>query len=78
MVCFRYRGGLEDEATMKDVNQEILLRLQESGVAAQSATVIGERSAIRVANVNHRTRREDFDILLREVIRLGNEISAGN
>ena len=77
VVCFRYRGSLEDEATLKQVNQEILLRLQESGVAAPSATVIGGRFAIRIANVNHRTRREDFDILVREVIRLGNDISAG-
>jgi aromatic-L-amino-acid decarboxylase len=78
VVCFRYRGDLEDEAILKNVNQEILIRLQESGVAAPSATIIGERFAIRVANVNHRTRREDFEILVREVSRLGNEISAGH
>jgi aromatic-L-amino-acid/L-tryptophan decarboxylase len=78
VVCFRYCGRLKDEAAMKQVNQEILLRLHESGVAAPSATVIGGRFAIRVANVNHRTRREDFDILVREVIRLGEEISADN
>lgn len=77
VVCFRYRGGLEDEASLKKVNQEILLRLQESGVAAPSATVIGGHFAIRVANVNHRTRREDFDLLVQEVLRLGKEISAG-
>jgi aromatic-L-amino-acid decarboxylase len=78
VVCFRYRGDLEDEASLKNVNQEILLRLQETGIAAPSATVIGERFAIRVANVNHRTRREDFEILVREVIRMGDEISASD
>jgi hypothetical protein len=30
--------------------------------------------AIRVANVNNRSRREDFEILVREVIRFGEEI----
>jgi aromatic-L-amino-acid/L-tryptophan decarboxylase len=77
VVCFRYRGRLQDETILKDVNQEILFRLHESGVAAPSGTVIGGRFAIRVANVNHRSRREDFELLVREVIRLGNEISAG-
>jgi glutamate/tyrosine decarboxylase-like PLP-dependent enzyme len=77
VVCFRYRGRLEEEAALKRVNQEILFRLHESGVAAPSGTVIGGRFAIRVANVNHRSRYEDFELLVREVIRLGREISAG-
>jgi hypothetical protein len=29
-----------------------------------------------VANVNHRTRREDFECLVNEVVRLGKEITA--
>lgn len=77
VVCFRYRGNLKEEAGLKAVNQEIVLRLQESGIAAPSSTLIGGRFAIRVANVNHRSQREDFEILVREVIRLGNEISVG-
>jgi len=77
VVCFRYRGRLQEEAALKDLNQEILFRLHESGVAAPSGTVIGGRFAIRVANVNHRSRYEDFELLVREVIRLGREISAG-
>lgn len=32
------------------------------------------RFAIRVANVNHRSRREDFDLLARSVVQLGREI----
>jgi aromatic-L-amino-acid/L-tryptophan decarboxylase len=77
VVCFRYHGGLQEEAALKELNQEILFRLHESGVAAPSGTVIGGRFAIRVANVNHRSRCEDFELLVREVIRLGSEISAG-
>ena len=74
VVCFRYRGHLADEAKLNAVNQEILLRLQESGVAAPSGTVLDGRFAIRVANVNHRSRRKDFEILAREVLKLGAEI----
>ena len=53
------------------VNAELLLRLQEEGIAVPSATVLGGRYAIRVANVNHRARREDLDALVDGVLRLG-------
>ncbi len=76
IVCFRYKGGMDDEATLTAVNKEIILRLQESGVAAPSSTVIGGRFAIRVANVNHRSRREDFECLVNEVVRLGKKLTA--
>jgi glutamate/tyrosine decarboxylase-like PLP-dependent enzyme len=75
IVCFRFRGGIDDEGTLTALNKEILLRLQESGAAAPSSTVLGGRFAIRVANVNHRSRREDFELLVREVVRLGEEIA---
>jgi aromatic-L-amino-acid decarboxylase len=77
IVCFRYRGNLVEEASLNAVNQEIVLRLQESGIAAPSSTRIDGRFAIRVANVNQRSRREDFEILAREVVRLGNDIRDG-
>jgi hypothetical protein len=38
--------------------------------------VLGGRYAIRVANVNHRTRREDLDILIEAVLRIGGELRA--
>jgi glutamate/tyrosine decarboxylase-like PLP-dependent enzyme len=74
IVCFRYRGRhptLEPDA----LNAEIVLRLQESGVAAPSTTVLDGRLAIRAAIVNHRTRAEDVDILVREVLRLGRALT---
>jgi aromatic-L-amino-acid decarboxylase len=75
VVCFRFRGGIDDENTLSALNREILLRLQESGAASPSSTILGGRFAIRVANVNHRSRREDFEYLIREVVRLGEKIS---
>ncbi|HXM21582.1 MAG TPA: pyridoxal-dependent decarboxylase [Terriglobales bacterium] len=75
IVCFRFRGGIDDENTLTALNKEILLQLQESGVASPSSTILGGRFAIRVANVNHRSRREDFEYLISEVIRLGEEIA---
>ncbi len=74
VVCFRFKGGIEDEARLDAVNNEILLRVQESGVATPSSTRIVGRFAIRVANVNHRSRREDFETLVRAVVRFGEQV----
>jgi aromatic-L-amino-acid decarboxylase len=52
----------------------LLLRLHESGVAAPSYTVIHGKYALRVCITNHRSRREDFDILINEVVRIGQQI----
>jgi glutamate/tyrosine decarboxylase-like PLP-dependent enzyme len=74
VVCFRYApAGLPSEC-LDALNQEILVRLQESGVAIPSSTWIRDRFAIRVANVNHRSRHEDFDALVRAVAQIGGEL----
>ena len=74
VVCFRYTGGRSDDEALNTVNREILLQLQESGVAVPSGTQLRGRFALRVAIVNHRSRTEDFDILVGEVLRLGRTI----
>ena len=71
VVCFRYRDASDDE------NKEILMRLQESGLAVPSGTMLGGRFAIRVAHTNHRTRREDFDLLVEAVERIGSDVVRG-
>jgi len=71
IVCFRYRRAGLDDAALNGRNQEILMRLQEEGVAVPSGTMVRGRFAIRCAITNHRSRREDFDALAAAVIRLG-------
>ena len=76
VVCFRFRAdGLDDEA-LNALNHELLIRLQESGAAIVTGTMLHGKQAIRMCNVNHRSRREDFDLLVREVIRIGKELVA--
>jgi len=77
VVCFRYVPQRTEAGDLNALNEEILLRLQESGLALPSATVLQGRYAIRCANVNHRTRREDFELLVDAVVKLGRKISAG-
>jgi hypothetical protein len=50
------------------LNEEVLLRVQESGIAVPSSTRIDGRLALRVAITNHRSRREDFDRFIDAVL----------
>ena len=75
IVCFRYAPARLPPARLDAVNQELLLRLQESGVAVLSSTILRGQFALRMANVNHRTRREDFDMLLATLLEIGAVLS---
>lgn len=74
IVCFRYAPVGLAEARLNAVNEELLLRIQERGIAVPSGTTLRGRFALRVANVNHRSRREDFQILTDAVVRIGAEV----
>jgi len=77
IVCFRYRtetsnkDGAEDSERSNRVNDEIVIRLQESGIVAPSTTTIRGRLAIRAAIVNHRTSRAEIDALVENTLALG-------
>lgn len=74
IVCFRYRRDGIDGGALKTLNIEIMLRLQEEGTAAVSDTTVHGQHCLRVAINNHRTRRADLELLVRETIRIGGEI----
>jgi len=71
IVCFRYAPRGVEDAKADAVNEEILYGLQESGTAVPSSTLLRGRFALRVCICNHRTRREDLDLLVREVMERG-------
>ena len=76
IVNFRFVStGLDDDA-LNELNAEILMALQERGIATPSSTVINDRFSIRVANVNHRSRRSDFELLVKSCESLGHELLA--
>lgn len=74
IVCFRYAPSKVSEELLDSINQEVLLRIQESGVAVPSATNIHGRYAIRVAIANHRTQFQDIDALVALVATCGQEV----
>jgi glutamate/tyrosine decarboxylase-like PLP-dependent enzyme len=73
IVCFRYRA-----ADANKVNGDIVIDIQESGVAAPSTTVLGGQLAIRAAIVNHRTDTGDIDALISAVLDFGAQRSSGD
>ena len=83
VCCFRYvpepppappEKPTPSPEQLDALNTEILIRVQESGVAVPSNARIDGRFAIRVANVNHRSRREDFDVLVEAVLSAGEKL----
>lgn len=61
IVCFRYNPGDRDDAVLDAINRELLLQLQEQGIAAPSYTTLQGRYCLRVAIANHRSMSSDFD-----------------
>src|SRR5439155_3509882 len=68
VVCFQFTVPGVSEDRLNEINKEILLRIQESGLAIPSQTMLHGKFAIRVAITNHRSRREDFDLLVKAVV----------
>jgi len=74
IVCFRYRRAGLSEDELDRFNDELVIRLQESGEAVTSSTNVGSRRAIRVCLVNQRTKDEDLAYTLAALKRLPAQI----
>jgi aromatic-L-amino-acid decarboxylase len=78
VVCFRYLSADSHGTGARDLdalNREILTRLQEEGIAAPSGTTIRGRFYLHLAITNHRSRMEDLELLVREMLRIGGELA---
>lgn len=60
---------------LNDLNTELLLRIQERGLAVPSSTMLRGAFCLRVCNVNHRTKFVDMDELVSDAVRVGDEIA---
>ena len=74
IVCFRFDPGGRDTATLNALNQELLIRLHESGIAAPSYTTLGEVYCLRAAITNFRTTSDDLRVLVRAVVDIGRSL----
>ena len=71
IVCFRFVASDFTATELDILNKEIVIRLQELGLAAPSTTLLQGELTIRVNITNHRTRMKDCDELISECIHLG-------
>jgi len=71
IVCFRFAPADAPREILNRLNEEILVRIQESGLAVPSGTTIDGVFALRVAITNHRSRQEDFELLVDAVSEIG-------
>ena len=71
IVCFRYIDEKLPETDLSHLNTEIVMDLQESGIAAPSTTTLKGNTVIRVNITNHRSTFADFDILIESIVAAG-------
>lgn len=69
IVCFRLRGDRDGT-----LSQELVMRLQEQGLAAPSTTRIDGRTVIRAAIFNHRTSFADVDGFFADASRIAADL----
>ena len=58
------------------LNEDLLIRLHESGVAAPSYTTLNGQHCLRAALSNHRTRAQDLLVSVEAVRMLGRKLAA--
>jgi len=70
ICCFRYKFDKDPDKK----NSNIVVQLQESGIAAPSSTTLNGELAIRINLTNHRTQESDLDMLIESILKIGDEI----
>ena len=78
IVCFRVRPTGMNDNDFDDFNREVVIQLQERGLAAPSTTRIQGKLAIRVNITNHRTSKKDLDGFLDDVIDVSRQLAQGD
>jgi len=74
LACYRYNPGNLDNDQLNILNRELLMRMQERGIAVPSNTLLHGKYAIRAAITNHRTRRVHLDQMVAATIEIGREL----
>jgi aromatic-L-amino-acid decarboxylase len=74
IVCFRFAPPSMSPDQQDAHNKEVLLRVQESGLAIISGSMIDGRYVMRVACSNHRSTWRDYEALLEGVARISGEL----
>ena len=74
IVCFQYVNNSFNQEQTNQLNQEVIIQLQEKGIASPSSTILHGQYCIRVCIVNHKTKKNDLDELLDWVVKIGDKV----
>ena len=78
IICFRYivsRSSVIDLEILNKLNKQILVTVQERGIAVVSPFVIGnDIFALRMCITNHRTKLSDMDMFIEQLILIADEL----
>ena len=77
IVCFRYVHDGLSELDLEKYNRMILGELWKINLWMISDTTIKGKYMLRACNVNHRSRREDFDSLVNAIKQIGARLEKG-
>lgn len=73
IVCFRVRA---EPGRVDEINRQVMVAIQESGIAAPSSTKIDGHFAIRAAIFNHRSTVGNVDAMLDAALRFGRALTS--
>jgi glutamate/tyrosine decarboxylase-like PLP-dependent enzyme len=76
VVAFRHDDPSLPTDQRDHVNRELLMRIQERGIAIPSSTMLEGRFTLRVCICNHRSRLSDFDDFVAAAEQIVDEIRA--
>jgi glutamate/tyrosine decarboxylase-like PLP-dependent enzyme len=74
ILCYRFNPKQLSNDDLNKLNKEILMILQERGIALPSSTLLGGDYVIRVCITNHRSKKNDFEVLVKETLKIGEEV----
>ncbi|MFB0501534.1 MAG: aspartate aminotransferase family protein [Candidatus Bathyarchaeia archaeon] len=74
VVCFRYKPKRFTEPELEKLNKMIFSDLNQRSFWMVSDTTIKGRYMLRACNVNHRSKKQDFDFLVNELKKTGEKI----
>lgn len=74
IVCYRYNPAGLNNDQLNSLNKEILMTMQEQGIAAPSYTILQGKYAIRLSITNHRTVASDLDTVITATLAIGESL----
>jgi glutamate/tyrosine decarboxylase-like PLP-dependent enzyme len=75
IVCFRYKPEGLAEPEIEELNKLINHQLNQISFGMISDTTIKGKYMLRACNVNHRSQKQDFEFLVNEVKKIGEQLA---